>query len=231
MQNNQMKISELNARDIIEWLKEHPNFLNDCPQALEILMPPKENNGKTVIDFQNFMVKKLKSDKEEILSSAKNIVETSRANMQNQSRIQDSILRVLDAHDFDSITQIITMDLPPILNVDIITMVIEAGENSIPHINHTGVRLIPVNTIDSWLNGKNYLLEDNIRGIDDIYGGGANLVASQALFRIDTENKIPASIIAFGSRNPDSFQKGMAIDQISFLTRAIEKTIVRFINE
>ncbi len=231
MQTNQMKISELNASDILNWIKEHPNFLNDCPEACDILIPPENKQGKGVVDFQSFMVKKLKNDKEEIISTAKDIVETSRANMQNQARIQEAVLRIIETENFDDFTQTITMDLTSILHVDITSLVIETNSHKIPHINNSGVKLVPNGTINRWLGKSHHLLEENIKGIEEIYGGGATLVASQALFRIDTNDNNPPSLLAFGSRNPHCFKQGMATDQINFLTRVIEKTLSRIINE
>ena len=51
------------------------------------MVPPKEKFGKGVADFQHYMVQRLKADRDEVLESAREVVENSRANMNSQTRI------------------------------------------------------------------------------------------------------------------------------------------------
>jgi len=116
------------------------------------------------------------------------------------------------------------MDLSDLLNVDITTFVVEAAGNDIPHVHTSGIRVIPGGTVDKWMGDKNILLQDNISGIEAIYGGGATLVKSQILLRVDISMETPPAILAFGSRDPNMFHEGQATDQILFLARVIERT-------
>ena len=78
----------LTPDDIIAWLKDHPDFLVKHPSACDHLIPPKQTNGKGVADFQTYMIARLKADKTEAIETVKEIVETARHNMNNQTRIQ-----------------------------------------------------------------------------------------------------------------------------------------------
>jgi len=150
--------------------------------------------------------------------------------MNNQQRIHKAVLRLLEAKNFDDFIQAITMDLSAILDVDITTFVVESNGRDIPHVHTSGIRVIPEGTIDKWMTDKAIMLQDNISGIEPIYGGGAALVQSQILLRIDISLDTPPAIIAFGSRDPNMFQEGQATDQIIFLARVIERSLRMWLN-
>lgn len=218
------------AEDVLDYLRDNPQFLNKHPEAVDLLVPPKTGQGKGVADFQTYMIQRLKADKEEVISSTKEIVATSRANMNNQHRVHKAVLLLLEAAHFDDFIRTITMDLATILDVDIAVLVVESNGDEIPHVHTSGIRVIPPGTVDKWMGGKNVLLQDNISGIEAIYGGGATLVKSQILLRVDISMDTPPAILAFGSRNADMFQEGQATDQVLFLARVIERCFRAWLN-
>ncbi len=220
----------LTEDDIIAYLRKHPDFLKDSPQALDLLIPPKSAQGKGVADFQSYMIERLRSDKEDFIEATKDIISNSRANMNNQQRIHTAVLRLLEATSLDDFIHSITMDLASILDVDIAVLLVEAQGGSIPHVQTSGIRIVPENTIETWMEGRNILLQDNISGIEAVYGGAATLVRSQIMLRVDISMDTPPALLAFGSRNPDMFNEGQATDQILFLARVIERSFRMWLN-
>jgi len=217
------KSESLSAQDVLDYLRKNPSFLQKHPEGLDFLMPPVASGGKGVADFQSFMIKRLKADKEEISEATRSVVENARANMNNQQRIHRAVLRLLECMSFEDFIHSITMDLAVLLDVDIAALIVEANGEDIPHIHTSGIRVIPKGTIQKWMAGKNVMLQDDIIGIEAIYGGGASLVQSQILLRVDISMETPPAILAFGSRDPAMFREGQATDQILFLTRVIER--------
>ncbi len=210
--------------DVLNFLRDNPDFAQEHPEAIELMLPEKKRPKKgDVADFQAYMIERLKADKEHIATTTQELVENSRANMSNQQRVYAAVLRMLETNNFDDFIQSITMDLAPMLDVDVAVLVVEADGNAIPHIQTSGIRIIPEGTSDQWMAGKDVLLQDNISGIEAIYGGGATLVRSQILLRIGISMDTPPALLAFGSRNPDMFHEGQATDQILFLARVIER--------
>lgn len=215
---------EMTDDDVIEYLRGNPDFLKDNPEAADLLVPPKPRGQRgQPADFQGYMIDRLKTAKDAISRTTREIIENSRANMNNQQRVHKAVLRLLESATFDDFIQCITMDLAAVLDVDIAVLVVESNGHDIPHIHTTGIRVIPQGTVDKWMKGKNVLLQDNISGIEPIYGGGAALVRSQILLRVDISMDTPPAILAFGSRDKDMFQEGQATDQILFLARVIER--------
>jgi uncharacterized protein YigA (DUF484 family) len=216
--------------DVIQYLKDNPNFLQVNPDLCDILLPPKAASGEGVADFQTYMIDRLKADKEEVINSTRELVENARSNMNNQQRIHEAVLRLLEAQRFDDFIKAITMDMATILHVDITAFVVEAAGDEIPNVQTSGIRMIPEGTVTKWMGDKTVMLQDNISGIEPIYGGGATLVQSQILLRIDISGDTPPAIIAFGSRDPNMFSDGQATDQILFLARVIERAFRRWLD-
>ena len=210
--------------DVLSYLKANPKFLSRNPEATEYLVPPtRKDNDRKVADFQPYMIKRLKDDREDIIQSAREIVETSRANMNTQSRIQHAVLLLLEATNFQDFIHTITMDFASLLDVDIVSLVIESDDGFIPQIDMTGVRIVGAGTIDLLTKGHNIVMGPAINGLDELYGGGASLVKSQLLLRLRIAEHLPGVMVAFGSRNPQAFQPGMATDHIGFLGHVVER--------
>ncbi len=222
--------SHITEKEVIAFLRDNPDFLQKNPQACDLLLPPATVKGKGLADFQSYMIERLKADKENVIESTKELVENARSNMNNQQRIHDAALRLLESTRFDDFIHCITMDLATILGIDISVLVVEANGNDIPHIHQNGIKILPEGTVDSWMNGNSILMQDNISGIEAIYGGGEALVCSQILLRVDISMGTPPAILAFGSRDPNMFTQGQATDQILFLARVIERCFRSWLN-
>lgn len=223
------KTAIISADDVLAFLRDNPEFLKKYPEALEYLVLPKKEQGKGVADFQHYLVEKLRADREAVMDTTRELVEISRNNMQNLSRIHEAVLKVLDCTRIEEFAQILTTDICNILDVDLAAFVFEADRIITPYVNLPCIRLVPEGTIPGWMGGDTHLLESNIHGVEEIYGGGATLVRSQAVMRLDVTTTIPPSVIAFGSRDPDMFKAGQGVEMVSFLTRVIEKSLERIL--
>lgn len=213
----------LKEKDILEWLKSNPNFLVRHPDILEHLNPPMENMGRKVADFQHYMVQRLKKDKDAITSTTRDLIEVSRVNMNSVTRIHEATLKLLEARNFIQFIQAITMDLGTILDVDMAVLVIEANGQDIPNLHASGIKVVPRGTINEWMGKETVLLESDIEGTEAIYGGGARLVRSQAVLRVDISMQTPPAVLCFGSRDPEMFRDGQGTELIGYLARVVER--------
>lgn len=214
---------DLSPQDVLAWLKNHPDFLETHPDACDFLTPPREKKQGGIVDFQQYLVKRLKEDREQVLNTAHGIMETARSNMNNTTRLHRAVLRLLECHSFTEFIETITADLATQLDIDICTLVVEAERGHIPHIHVAGIRMVPEGTIDTWLAGREILLQPDIAGVEAIYGGGAALVRSQGLVRVNIARDTPPALLAFGSRDPQMFVEGQGTELITFLASVVER--------
>lgn len=208
---------------VAQWLADNPEFFTQHPEVLERLRLPKADAKRGVVDFQSVLVERLKSDKTNASKLQKELIETFRANMNNQSRIHTAVLVLLEAESFEELVETITQDFPVLLDVDTACVIIESTSKEVPFIHQAGMRFAREGTVNRWLGTGDALLQSNVNGQEDIFGPGAGLVKSQALLRLEISPGTPAGILAFGSRNPDMFQPDQAIDQIGFLAQVVER--------
>lgn len=216
----------MNDDDVIAYLKANPKFLQANPDALDYLIPPKDKSGgKGVVDFNHYMLQKLKEDKQSVLNTTRDIIEVSRENMNNLARIHSAVLKILEAASFDDFIQTLSTDVPVTLDCDVVSLVIEAAEGQVPSSGTRLVRVVPQGTIDQWMEGNAARVQSNIRGAEAVFGESAGLVQSQALIRIDQTVKIPPAILAFGSRDPEMFTDGQGTELIAFLCQCVERVL------
>ena len=228
--DTQDKMQDVTAEDVLSYLKKHPKFLIQHPEAMDFFELPKAAKEKGIADFQSYMIDRLRADKEEVIGTAQTLVATARNNMNNQQRIHAAVLRLLEARNFEEFISFITTDLSSMLDTDVSALVVESNGNDIPQIHTSGIRVVPQGTLEKWMDGKGTLLQSDIMGIEPIFGGGATLVRSQALLRVDISMDTPPAILAFGSRNPHLFEDGQATDQVSFLARVVERAFRRWLD-
>lgn len=218
-------IPALSDAEVLEFLKSNPDFLDRNPEACVYLVPPKEDMGRGVADFQHYMVQRLKKDKEAITETTRDLIEVSRMNMNSVTRIHDASLRVLEARNFAGFIQAITMDIAAILDVDAVALVVESDGTTTPAaMNAAGIRVVPQGTITGWMTDKHAILQNDIHGSEAVFGGAARLVRSQAILRVDISQQTPPAILAFGSRDPEMFREGQGTELVTYLTRVVERT-------
>ncbi|MBU6475852.1 MAG: DUF484 family protein [Alphaproteobacteria bacterium] len=208
----------LDDEAVLAYLKSNPDFFDAHPDALPVV-----DRGTGVVDFQQKMLGKLKNDKSKVQQLQRELIENVRANMNNQTRIQAAVLTVLEADSFEEFVELVTQQLPVILDVDTINLIIESASKEVPFVNLSGIRFAKAGTVTKWLSTGDALLQDNIQGHEELFGPGAGLVRSHALVRLEISEDTPSGIIAFGSRDPEAFMPNHAVDQIGFLAQVVER--------
>lgn len=210
--------------EILSWLKNNPDFLQRNPEAMDYLVPgEKEDRKAKVADFQAHLVQKLREDKQSVLDNTRELVEISRENMSNVARIHDASLKLIEAHNFQEFVHTIIHDLSPVLGTDMAVLAVESSAHDGMTLHTSGVRVLPVGVVDHWMAGQPVQLNANIQGNPDLYAGGASLVQSEALLRVDVSLNTPPAILAFGSRDPEFFRDGQATDLVGYLARVCER--------
>jgi uncharacterized protein YigA (DUF484 family) len=223
--NHTAQKNDMNDDDVIAYLKNNPQFLQKNPDALDYLIPPKDkSNGRHVVDFNHYMLEKLKADKRMVLDTTRDIIEVSRENMNNLARIHDAVLRFLEAGTFNEFVQVLSVDVPVILDCDAASLIIES-EHDFSKAQHNTLKIVSSGTVENWMEGHTARLYSNTQGTEAIFGSAAGIIKSQALLRIDETLDIPPSILAFGSRDPDMFVEGQGAELITFLCRCVERAL------
>jgi len=219
------------AREVVNFLRAHPDFLTLHPDLLAVLTPPSLDRGDRVVDMQRFMVLHQRAEIARLTSQHKTIIATARANLVSQGRVHKAVLAILAAGSFEQLIQIVTGDLAMLLDADIATIAVERQGSRRPRLPHQGVQILDPGTVAKVLGpDRDVVLETDTRGDPRLFGDGAGLVRSAALARLPVSASAPAGMLCIGTRKPGRFQAGQGTELLSFLARALGITIAAWLD-
>jgi hypothetical protein len=217
--------SRITDADIAAWLVAHPDFLNQHPEVLARLNPPPSTRPDGVVDLQSFMVERLRAEVERLKGQQRAIISASRANHNSQNRVHAAVLFLLDAEDFEHLIQTITTDLAVLLDLDVVSLLIESNGHDIPQALTSGIRVVDEGFVAHLMGGRDIVLAGDVKGDEALFGSAAGLVRSHALARLNVSSETPPCLLALGSREPDMFHDGMRTELMSFMARVMERCI------
>jgi uncharacterized protein len=223
--------SAIRAADVIAYLREHPDFLEKHPGALRLLRTPSRGDGEDgVLDFQHFMLERLRGDLRRVEDEHKNLIALSRGNLASQCRVHKAALTMLRAQSFEHLLQIVTTDLAVLIDVDVVTIGVESTAARTTRLPLPGIHLLRGGMVEELLGAdRDVLLCTDVKGDPSLFGAAAGLVRSQALLRLSFGRSGPVGLMCIGTRKPGTFHPGLGTELLSFLARAVEITIAQWL--
>ena len=216
--------------EVRTYLESNPAFLLENPGILRRLVPPQRFDGDQVVDMQHFMVERLRAQLDMLSDNQHELIATTRSNMSSQAQIHRAVLALLQASDFEHLVHTATHDLSQILDIDVVTLCIEASEPA-EELTGLGLYLLEPGTVEALLGeGRDILLRESTIESDTIFGPAAALVRSDALIRLHLEGFAEAGLLAMGSRDESRFHPGQGTELLSFLAQALERCILTWRN-
>ena len=220
----------IDAAGVIAYLRDHPDFLERHPDALHLLRAPSRNSGDGVVDFQHFMLERLRSDLGRVQQEHQHLIAVSRGNLASQCRVHKAALAMLRARSFEHLLQIVTTDLAVLIDVDVVTLAIESAAARTTRLPLPGIRLLPSGMVDHLLGrDRDVLLCTDIKGDPVLFGGAYGLVRSHALLRLSLGRSAPAGLMCIGTRKAGTFHPGLGTELLGFLARGVEITIAQWL--
>jgi uncharacterized protein len=224
------QVSATRAEDVIAYLREHPDFLECHPDALPLLRAPSRGTGDGVLDFQHFMLERLRHDLGQLQDEQKNLIALSRGNLASQSRVHKATLAMLKAASFEHLLQILTTDLAVLVDVDVVALGVESTAARTTRMPVHGIHLLRSGMVDHLLGAdRDVLLCTDIKGDPALFGGAAGLVRSQALLRLSFARSARSGLMCIGTRKAGTFHPGLGTELLCFLARAVEITIIQWL--
>lgn len=214
------------AGEVAEFLRANPDWLAANPEVLLALDAPNRAAGDKVLDLQHFMVRRLQSEIGRLNGHQRELLAATRSNQSAQGQVHEAVLLMLEAASFEHLIHIVTRDVAQALDLDAVTLCVEALADG-PHVAKTpGVFVLEPHGVDSRIGqGHDVLLANDIPADPAVFGPAAGLVRSQALARLHASRRSPAGLLALGSRDPEKFHAGQASELLTFLARTLERLI------
>lgn len=221
----------VSAAEVVAFLRQHPDFLLEHGELLEVLTPPSVQRGERVVDMQRFMVQHQRAEIARLKGQHRALVSATRANLASQGRVHSAVLALLGASSFEQLIQIVTTDLAVLLDADVVTIAVESAGPQRPRLTHQGVQILDAGTVDAVLGtDRDVVLQGDVEGDPMLFGDGAGLVRSAALLRLSVSSAAPAGLLCIGMRRPGKFNSGQGTELLGFLARALGITIAAWLD-
>jgi uncharacterized protein len=219
------------SAEVLAYLRQHPDFLVENEELLEVLTPPTVNRGERVVDMQHFMLERQRAEITRLKTQQRAIIATTRANLTSQSRVHAAVLSLLAAQSFEQLIQIVTTDLGVLLDADVVTIGVEQIGPQRPRLNHQGVQILDAGTVDGVLGPeREVVLYPDLVGDPKLFGSGAGLVRSAAILRLAVSAAAPPGLLCIGTRRAGKFHPGQGTELLGFLARALAITIAAWLD-
>lgn len=223
----------LTAEQVEAYLRQHPDFLLQHPQLVEVLKAPKTERGSGVVDLQQFMVGGLQKELKALKGTYDEIVGFCRDNISTQSQVHGAVLGLLKTRDLEQLLQVLTVDLVALFNLDVVRIAMETEnaafyDTSYPEAHYSGISFIDYGTADETLGvGQDILLVEDVEShsipaFDEIFADCTALVKSCAIMRLKLETVQKDVVLALGVRHKSRFHPHQGVDLLAFLARVIE---------
>src|SRR5206468_10408566 len=102
---------EIGGREIIAYLKQHPDFLDRHPEALRLLRAPSREVGEGVFDFQHFKIERLRGELARVNLEHRTLIATNRGNLTSKGRVHKTAFALIAPPTSEQQMQIVTADL------------------------------------------------------------------------------------------------------------------------
>ena len=222
---------EMDADQVAAYLLRHPDFLNQTPDLLETLAPPARWSGDGVVDMQQYLINRNRTEMDELRDCAQDVIETSRSNMSTQTRAHAAVLALLATRQWADVVHVVTNDWPLLLDVDVVSLAFEPAAGPEPRLAGPEINALEAGAIDRLLGPDQdvrLLREINDDGM--IFGSGAGLVRSAALVRMRPAANLPGGLLALGARGA-TFHPGQGTELLGFLCRVLEACMARSLED
>ena len=224
-------VRAVGAAEVVAYLRQHPDFLVEHNELLEVLTPPALRRGERVVDMQHFLLERQRAEITRLKTQHRILIATTRANLTSQSRIHGAVLALLAASSFEQLIQIVTTDLAELLDADVITIGVERMGPARPRLHHHGVQILEAGTVDAVLGPeREAALLSDIAGDPKLFGAGAGLVRSAAILRLAVSAAAPPGLLCIGTRRPGKFHAGQGTELLGFFARALGITIAAWLD-
>ena len=210
------QVKLITADDVVAYLKAHPAFFADHAALAEELALVPRVQGPGVIDMQQAILKRLRTE----------IIANSKQNQIVQNRVQAAVISIIQATTFEKMIHVVTHELPELLDVDFITLAIEANADAPKRVPVRGVYVLAPGAIDAAIGpDKHARLRSSIVGEEAFFGDVARFVKSDVLMRLQVSSGSPDGVMCFGARDPEAFGPEMSTELLFFLSKVLENTI------
>lgn len=227
-------VAGASEEDVVAYLKAHPDFLAKHPDMLEFLLPPKQDDGTNVLNFQQYAIKHLQEKVQNVKENFDQVITISRSNISTQYQVNQAVISLISAHSLEKLLEVLTTDMVRIFNVDVVRLGLESELSEAhgayyPEDQYSGLVFLPHGIVESDLGGGNILMLADQEMPPEIaqllFADCSHLAVSAVLLKLQLPRTGAYGVLAFGAREEGRFDPKQATDMLNFLSRVFEEVL------
>ncbi|MEJ0010917.1 MAG: DUF484 family protein [Alphaproteobacteria bacterium] len=232
---------EMTKKLVIEYLRQHPDFLAQHPDLFEILTPPEQKHGRGVVDFQYYAIDHLRTGMRKMKDRFNGLISSARENLSVQQQVQRAVLSVIGATNLEELLEVLTTDLVNWFDVDVVRLAMESDmaglyDTYYNEENYSGICFVPNGTAAATLLGEEVRLIPDTQaeppiGFEMVFAECSSLVRSCALVKLTMPDLKRPAILAFGVRHADRFHQHQGGELLAFLGQVMSVTLDRCLRQ
>lgn len=213
----------LTGEAVAAYLRQHPDFLFDHPEVARVLTPPTHADGDDVVDFNRFLIDRLRSEISALKARESSLITTVESNASGQGRVHRAVLKLLDARTADEMLRVVQVDLLAILDIAAATLCVDAKAAEKLFDGDREATVLDARTLGKLMQaGRDAALRSATPDDEALFDEAENKVESVALLRLVLGRGEPSGVLALGSGKPDGFHPNQGTDLLVFLARVAE---------
>jgi hypothetical protein len=186
-----------------------------------------------IIDLQHYQLKSV-NDRYDLL------VDYCRDNLSTQSQVHKAVLRLVQARNIEQVLEILAIDLPVILDVDVVRLAMESDipvDTAYGEQHYSGVVFIDSGASDEIFGAQRSVVcvgdarEEPTFAFEQIFVDCDELIESFALIRLSLENIEKNIILALGTRHKNRFKTGQSAEILHFLAQIVALQLDKYLDD
>lgn len=221
-------------------LEDPGKLLGDADVIRAIVDASKEGSDRKVVDLRSAMVDRLEQRLDVLRDTHRDVVAAAYENLAGTNQVHRAVLAVVAPQTFEGFLRAIKDELATIMAADGLHLCLEgdgmeAGEPLGPQgpLRDTVIGL-PVGGVEAYFGERNAMRKVLLRPIPGsgtlIYGRKAEILASEAVIRLELGGDRSAGMLVVGSIEASRFHAGQATDLLEFLGGAMECALLRWLS-
>jgi uncharacterized protein len=206
--------------EVRAWLLEHPELVRQDSDLLASLGLWCKNN---VVEFGPAALGRLEAVAARESDARKAIEQVARANFAAQAQTHGAVVDLLESRNHSDLARRLDATGRERFNLATATIALEA-DGGVPF----GWRTLELGGVDARLGARGLMRLGEWSPDEALFGDKAGEVKSVALARMAPWPQGRASLLAFGSSEPEAFRPDMGAELVAFLARVVERTAERW---
>jgi uncharacterized protein len=228
------------AEDLRDKLIAAPEVILDDRDVMRALIAANERAmGTNIVDLRGIAMERLEARLGRLEDTHRSVIAAAYENLAGTNLIHRAILKMLDPSDFEDFLTNLGTEVGQVLRVDSVRLVLESlqgGEEELA-VKKLG-QVLSVTTpgfIDTYMasgrsgTARSVILRQTIPVSDQIYGGAAGWIRSEAAMRLDLgAGRLPGMLV-FGAEDPHQFRANQGTDLLAFFAGVFERSLRRWL--